>query len=367
MLIYLDTDISPSVHDIKLFQSLSHLDDSESIGSFDALEKDFSNFYENLVPFSLDLSSNCNLRDITLVGTGSPTVACLDEFSLATTSPGGTVDLRRKTSTYDTIKIDNSAVTALGGTDKPMEDSIQIEKPESRDTDADNHPRIAPVFDEQILESSPELPFSTPVLAKAGTWEIEILHKCTSLEPVPQPELHETEMRYAVLKFDYAFENSDASSVNAKSTSDTEWRSSKFNASTSEKVAMGQYFFSFDSSSNFTTKANNNTGGSHQYYDTKIQNSQNSSSVGRKASLKRGRDGEDQNGRRKREKKDQPPEKYSGLSETQDKVILKCPFLDGSPGQSETTVKSCNTCFPNLSKLKYALSFITSFQLEMRR
>lgn len=351
MLICSGADYKPLVHDVGLFCPQSDPSDGERAGSLGVLEKSFCDFYQNLRPFQLDLSSCPQSKDQILGNVGGVIATRLGDLSLDLVFPGGLGNAERKLPTCGSIGADECVVVTPSEKGQPAQYFIQATV---QGESAGDIPGAVSALGGGVSEDISRPPFSTPVLAKAGTWEIEILHKSSNLESAPRPELRETEMRYAVLKFDYAFENSDASGVNIKSASDAEWRTSK-----PDNLSGGRSGNDLSSNSfgNLATGGGNTTGRDRSYDNVAVRVSQKSEPSGRKLPLKRRRSEDDQNEKRKKGRKDQPPEQPFNSPITQQEVLFPCPFLGGSSCEPGVVVRACGTGFPNLSKLKYALSF----------
>lgn len=301
----LGTDSRPVVHLIEL----AHPSPDRGKPSLANLENDFSSFYSKLVPFTLGPRTDA--------GALIPAVTDLNITDL-----------------WDNLFPDIA----------PLAD-ITDASPVRGDNNAgpNQPPRIAPVLDKQVQGRPPQGSFSTPVLARVATWEIERLHKCASLESTPGPELHEAGVRHALSKFDHDFQN----------------RGPVIGAGRRlifDDIIRGEGLPAFDLSRNTRTHTENSTGSGRSYSDGAIQNSQSSGSVDRKLVLKRGRYGNDQNEGKKRKKHDQPPQKPSRPFDEREGNTFTCPFKNPTPAGPDTTVKACNTEFPNLSKVKYVWS-----------
>lgn len=175
--------------------------------------------------------------------------------------------------------------------------------------------------------------FSTPVLAAAGTWDIDELHKSTNLQPTPETEPREA-LVHDLLNFDHQFQDGNAAAFTAA------WRPPK--SGDLESAGIKKY-------SNNSTES-----GQSSSYGAALS-SQGSSSVNHNFPLKRGRHEEDPN-KRKKKKKDEQPRNPPGPPMGEEEKF-PCPFKDGGPTGSDKVVKACNTDFPNQSKLKYVFFF----------
>lgn len=175
--------------------------------------------------------------------------------------------------------------------------------------------------------------FSTHFLATVGTWDIDELHKSTSLQPTPDTEPRK-DVVHTVSNFDHTFQVGDAAAPTA------EWRTLKLEdfESTGIKKSSAKSTESGQSSS-----------------DGAARSLQDSGSVNQNLPLKRGRHEEDPNERKKRKRKDEGPRNPPGPPVGKEETF-PCPFKYGSPSGSDKVVKACSTNFPNQSKLKYVFS-----------
>lgn len=193
---------------------------------------------------------------------------------------------------------------------------------------------------------APDKVFSAVMEINMVAWEIDQLHKDTSLNPKSTPNMERSEAaRGSILKFDEDFQNSDTAAPNP------EWQRLKFDD------IRGPPILAFGSSTGIRKHTDNSTESGRSC--EAIQNSQGSGPMNQKLLLKRGRYEDDSNGGKKRKKEDQSPQNRSGPSPIEIETFA-CPFK-GRKHTGVNVVKACDTDFPNLSKVKYVYSdFSTS-------